>query len=106
MDVTDEELAEGAIKFQVTTTVDGKTMYLTNDGELTETETTYTLGEDDTWAHEGGSLVWTKTFDKAPAGDYTVTETNSALKGSGYELVEGSGQPASATVKAGEEATA
>ena len=43
--VTDEE-ARGALTFQVTTVVDGKTMYLTAEGTLTDEVTTLKLSDD------------------------------------------------------------
>ena len=78
-DVSAEELAKGAIAFEITTTVDGKTMYLDASCKLTETRTALTLGKDG--FVKGADGVWTKTFAGVPVGAYKVTETNYELGG-------------------------
>ena len=91
-DVTKEEFEEGAISFVVSTKVteDGKevTKYLKSDGTLSENEAdgTYVIGKaGDGFETTDGGKTYTKTFNKVPAGSYTVNEKNSAVEG--YDLV-------------------
>ena len=91
-DVTKEEFEEGAISFVVSTTVteDGKkvTKYLKSDGTLSDKEAdgTYVIGKaGDGFETTDGGKTYTKTFDKVPAGSYTVNEKNSKVDG--YDLV-------------------
>ena len=130
--VTEEE-AEGALTFTVTTEVDGTTYYVTSDGELTTEETVLKVTdgfeaveeydgheltydeEDETWYYTDDSgekvevadkdvqINYTKSFDNLPAGEYTVTETNTAIPG--YDLDEASVLTGKATVVAGVEST-
>ena len=82
-DVTKEEVATGAIKFEVKT-ADGK--WLDKDGNVSETKVELTLGSGDGFTASKDGLTWTKEFKGIAAGKYTVTETNAGIEG--YELVE------------------
>ena len=79
--VTDEEKA-GGLTFTVTTTVDGAIKYVNAAGELVDEPAVLTIGRD---FEANAEDEFTKTFDNLPAGEYTVTETNTTL-GDAYEL--------------------
>ncbi|MBQ8951165.1 MAG: hypothetical protein IJ065_08455, partial [Eubacterium sp.] len=103
--VTEEE-QEGGLQFQVTTTVDNKTVWLDSEGNLSETEVTLTLANDFTYDEAGNT--WTKTFDNVPIGKYTVEETNTTIegynfKGSTFNGVEKANNKVEITVEADEE---
>ncbi len=74
-DVTKEEVASGAITFEVKTS-DGK--WLDKDGKLSDEKVELTLGEADGFVASKDGKTWTKEFTGVPAGKYTVTEANSA----------------------------
>ena len=83
--VTDEEKA-GGLTFTVTTTVDGAIKYVNAAGELVNEAAALTIGRD--FDNNGAANTegeFTKTFTNLPAGEYTVTETNTTL-GDAYEL--------------------
>ena len=100
-DVTEEELAEAALTFEVKTS-DGK--WLDKDGKISDTKVELILGEADGFATTDGGKTWTKTFKDVPADTYTVTETNALIDG--YKLKDTSTTEATAEVKDGKEATA
>ena len=88
-DVTKEE-AEGALTFQVTTGTGTDKKYLTADGTLVSEETTLMLNtkkSDDTnlFTYDSTNKKWTATFTQIDLGEYTVTETNTAVKISGTD---------------------
>ena len=82
-DVTKEEVAKGAITFEVKT-ADGK--WLDKDGKPSDKKVELTLGASDGFVASADGLTWTKEFTGVPAGKYTVTESNSEIVG--YELVK------------------
>ena len=104
-DVSKSELENGAITFEVTTTVNGKKMWLGKDGKLVAEKATITLGEADGWTTKDGGKTWTKTWNRVTPSDYTVTETNAELDG--FTLVTSkSTTKATAKVTAGSAVTA
>ena len=63
------------------------------------------MGTEDGFTSDKDGKVWTKSFASVPAGEYTVKEENSAIKG--YTLDEAKSKTeASATVEAGAEEAA
>ena len=108
-DVTKEEIEKAAITFEVTTTVKGEdgsdvTKWLDKSGKLVDEKALITLGTADGFTSDEDGKVWTKTFASVPAGEYTVKEENSEIKG--HTLKESSTTEATATVVAGAEEAA
>ena len=104
-DVTEEEIAEAAITFEVTTGEGESKKWLDKDGKVSDTKVTLTLGEEDGFVTEDGGKTWTKSFKDVPVGEYTVTETNALIEG--YTLdEENSTTETTAEVKDGKSATA
>ena len=71
---------ESALKFQVKTTVNGETKYVDKDGQLVDTETSFTMKEAG-FTYSDTDKKWSKTFTGLPFGTYEVTETNTDVPG-------------------------
>ncbi|MBR6403012.1 MAG: hypothetical protein IKS48_06465, partial [Eubacterium sp.] len=70
---------KSALKFQITTKVDEKTMYVNRNGKLVSGKTTFTMAQAGFKKDVNG--IYTKTFTDLPFGTYEVTETNSDVPG-------------------------
>ena len=79
--VTESEVNNGSITFEVTTGTGADKKWLDKDGNLKDKETLITLGAADGFEANENATVWTKTFASVPAGTYTVTEKNKELRG-------------------------
>ncbi|MBR3517390.1 MAG: hypothetical protein IKO10_13880, partial [Lachnospiraceae bacterium] len=79
-DVTKEE-AEGALKFTITTDVNGVTNYVQANGKLTTEKTSIGL---DAFDYDAANSKYTLELDKLDTGSYTVEETIKDIDG--YEL--------------------
>ena len=88
-DITEEE-AEGALTFEVKTS-GGK--WVKADGSLSTTKEVLTLKA---FSHQKGTMKYSLTLKKLPAGKYTVTETTKDITGkkmsAAYRLTDADGE--------------